>query len=81
MKSISAIVTRGPNKGTVMRPHRYQAGYFLISKVSNRLGDATKVANESELESWVHIGYGIRMSAPGVSPSLFMPRGIVFSNT
>jgi hypothetical protein len=81
MKSISAIVTRGPKKGTVMTPHRYQEGYFLVGKDSNRRSDATEVTDESALESWVKLGYGIRMSAPGVAPSLFMPKGIFISNT
>lgn len=81
MKSISATVTRGPNKGTVMTPHRFQEGYFLVSKGSNSRSDATEVGNESELESWVQLGYGIRMSAPGVAPSLFMPKSIFISHT
>lgn len=80
MKSISAIVIRRPNKGTAMKPHRYKAAYFLVSKGSNRRSDATEVTNEAELESWVQRGYGIRMSAIGVAPSLFMPKRIIISN-
>lgn len=80
MKSISAIVTRGLKQGTVTTPHRFQKGYFLVSKGSNLLSDAVEVVNESELESWVQLGYGIRMSAPGVAPSLFMPKSILISN-
>lgn len=81
MKTISAIVTRGPNKGTEMKPHRFPQGYFLASKGSNLRSEATEVKNESELASWVQLGYGIRMSADGIAPSLFMPKSITISST
>ena len=81
MKTISAIVTRSPNKGTEMKPHRFLQGYFLASRGSNLRSEATEVKKESELESWVRLGYGIRMSSPGIAPSLFMPKSIVISST
>ncbi len=80
MNSITAIITRGPNKGTVMKPHRYRNGYFLVSKGSNLRTDAKEVLIETELKTWVQRGYGVRMSAAGVAPSLFMTKALNISN-
>lgn len=80
MKIITATVTRGQNKGTTLKPHRFPGNYFLISKGGkngNRRECAKEVSSEQELESWIQRGYGIRMSAPGVSPSLFMPKSLM----
>lgn len=81
MKKITAIVVRGKNKGTLLTPHRYNEGHFLVCKGGNRKEFATAVANESQLESWVQRGYGIRMSAPGVTPSIYMPKSLNISNS
>lgn len=80
-RTLSAVVTRGPNKGTVMKPYRDKNGFFLVSKGSNLRIDATEVSSEADLPSWVALGYGVRMSAKGVAPSLFMPKGLVISST
>lgn len=80
-KKLSAVVTRGPNKGTVMDPYRDKNSFFLVSKGSNLRIDATEVSNEADLPSWVALGYGVRMSAKGIAPSLFMPKGLIISST
>lgn len=80
MKTITATVSRGLNKCILLKPHRYSGGYFLISKGGkdgNRRECAIEVSSEHELESWIQRGYGIRMSASGVSPSLFMPKSLM----
>lgn len=76
MKNITATVGRGKNKGLSLVPHRYGEGYFVVSKGGNTLDCATKVTNADDLESWVQRGYGIRMSAPGHSPSICMPKSL-----
>jgi len=83
MKNITAIVTRGPNKGTLLKPHRYQGGYYLISKGGkggNKRECATEITDINELESWIQRGYGIRMSAPRIVHSLIMPKSLIVHN-
>lgn len=83
MKSITATVTRGQNKGISLKPHRFSGGYFLISKGGkggNRRDCAKEVSSEHELESWIQRGYGIRMSALGVGSSLFMPKSLMIQH-
>lgn len=75
-KKITATVGRGKNKGLSLVPHRYEEGHFVVSKGGNTLDCATKVTNADDLESWVQRGYGIRMSAPGHSPSICMPKSL-----
>jgi hypothetical protein len=76
VKNITATVGRGKNKGLSLVPHRYGEGYFVVCKGGNTLDCATKVTNVNDLESWVQRGYGIRMSAPGHSPSICMPKSL-----
>ena len=71
MKKITARVTKGKHRGTVVTPHWYKEGYFKVCKGGNTEDCAVKVLKESELESWVQRGYGIRMSGPGVAPSIY----------
>ena len=83
MKKITATVTRGQNKGTTLKPHRFSGGYFLVSKGGkdgNKRECAEEVSSENDLESWIQRGFGIRMSAPGISPSLFMPKNLFMQN-
>ncbi len=76
---ITAIVKRGKNKGVELKPHRYQGGYFLVSKGGNKTEFAHQVTNEDELKSWIKRGYGLRMSALGVSPSIYGPYSLTFA--
>jgi len=83
LKNITAVVTRGPNKGALLNPHRYQGGYYLISKGGkggNKRECAAEIIDINELESWIQRGYGIRMSAPGIGHSLFMPKSLIVRN-
>lgn len=76
MKNYTTNVKRGKHRGALLRPHRYAAGHFLVTKRGNTAAFSTKVANESELENWVLLGYGIRMSAPGVAASIYCPASL-----
>lgn len=76
MKKITATVGKGTHRGTILRPHRYQEGYYLVSRGGNTLDCAKQIFSEAELESWVQRGYGIRMSGPGVAPSIYSPRSL-----
>lgn len=76
---ITAIVKRGKNKGVELKPHRYQGGYFLVSKGGNKTEFAHQVANDDQLERWIKSGYSVRMSAPSVSPSIYGPESLTFS--
>lgn len=76
MKKITATVSRGKHANTVLTPHRYQRGCFLVSKGGNTLAFAKEVRAESELENWIQRGYGLRMSAPGHSPVIIAPQNI-----
>lgn len=81
MKKITAIVASGKNRGLTLTPHWYEESYFLVCKGGNTLECAKKVHNESELETWVRAGYGIRMSGPGHSPSIVSPKSLKIAPT
>jgi hypothetical protein len=76
MKKIQAI-SQGKDKGAVLSPHLYVGGYFKVTKGRNSSDHNRKVFSEGELGNWVEKGYGIRMSAPGHSPSTFMPQSLI----
>lgn len=76
MKKITATASRGKNVNTVLTPHRYQRGCFLVSKGGNTLDCAKEIYFEHELENWLQRGYGLRMSAPGHSPVIIAPQNI-----
>lgn len=76
MQIITATVSRGKNVHTVLTPHRYKRGCFLVSKGGNTLAFAKEVFVASDLESWIQQGYGLRMSAPGHSPVIIAPQNI-----
>lgn len=76
MKRITAIVSRGNHTGIVLTPHKYAEGHFIVGKGGNTIDCTKKVSNADELESWVQRGYSIRMSAPGVAPSLYSPQNL-----
>jgi hypothetical protein len=71
--------SKGKDQGDTLRPHRYSGGYFLVTRGRHSNDPDRHVLNEDELLSWVAKGYGIRMSAPGHSPSTFMPRSLIVS--
>lgn len=72
------LVARGRVAGTVLSPHRYADGQFVVSKTRFE-SDQLRVA-EDEIGLYVAQGYGLRMSNPSVpshrSPSLIAARVI-----
>lgn len=77
MRKITAIVLRGKHKGTSLHPHRFADGTFQVSLGSNLVADAIRVEDESELESWILKGYGVRMSGIGVAPSIYTAKSLI----
>lgn len=75
-----SIIKTGKNKGTIIKPHRYADGHFIVTKGGNKKANATIVPNEVDLGHWVRLGYGIRMSAPGIAPSIHRPKALTLSS-
>lgn len=73
---ITAVVGRGKQKGTLLTPHRYKDGFYVISKGGNTIAFRKQVSNLDELPSWIANGYGVRMSGIGVAPSIYMPKNL-----
>ena len=74
---ITAVVSRGKKKGTLLTPHRYQEGFYTISKGGNKLVFRKQVWNLDDLPTWIAQGYGVRMSGSDVAPSIYMPKSLV----
>jgi len=79
MNKITATVTRGNNKGIPLTPHRYVGGFYKVYKGGNKNEFVTKVFDEFELENWIHNGYLLRMSAPGVAPSSYGSKSLLIT--
>lgn len=73
MVSITAKVARGRNKGTPLVPHRYDDGTYKAALSRFDTDPHVRVGTVAELLPWIRQGYGIRMSAPGLPPSLIAP--------
>ena len=70
-----ALVSRGPNKGVTLRPHRHTDGCYVASR--SRFARAyVRVKTEAELSRLKEAGLSVRMSAPGLAPSLICPDSI-----
>lgn len=76
MATLSSKVKRGPATGTVLYPHKHKDGCFVVSRTRFKR-DYIRIANETELESWVARGLSLRMSCPGRAASLIAPGSIV----
>jgi hypothetical protein len=74
---ITAVVSRGKKKGTLLSPHRYQEGFYVISKGGNTVAFRREVSNLDDLPTWIAQGYGVRMSRASVAPSIYMPKSLV----
>lgn len=74
---ITAVVSRGKKKDTLLTPHRYQEGFYVISKGGNTIAFRKQVWNLDDLPTWIAQGYGVRMSGPGVAPSIYMPKSLI----
>lgn len=71
-------VSRGKDRGMVLRPHKYQDGCFRAHKTDSKNDpDGREVATEAELIDLVREGYHVRMSCPGHAPSTVKPDIVV----
>ncbi len=79
MTRIYAISQRGKNKGAVLTPHRYEGGFFVVTKGRHSSDPRHEVRHANELVDWIARGYGIRMSSasPLHAPSTFMPQSLI----
>lgn len=76
MKKIRCVVRRGRAVGTVLTPHRYQDGHYVVSHTRFK-ADQIEVFEEATLPDWVSKGYSVRMSGEASpSPSLIAPASI-----
>lgn len=60
---IIAKVGRGKNSGTVLYPHLYEDGSYVVSK-TRFIRDYIHVSNLHEVATYVANGYKVRMSNP-----------------
>jgi len=67
-------VARGKDVGLILRPHKYEDGFFRAYKTNSRNDpEGRKVTTELELIDLVREGYHVRMSSPGRGPSTVKP--------
>jgi hypothetical protein len=75
---LHSLVSRGPNLGELLFPHKHEDGFYVVSKTRFEK-DYVLVATEAEILPWLEKGYGLRMSNPdkGITgPSLMSPKSI-----
>lgn len=72
-------VVRGANAGTLLTPHRYADGTYVVSKTRFK-EDYVYVHNLSEVSQYLSRGYKLRMSNQGIksckAPSLISTASI-----
>ncbi len=76
--NIHAFVARGKNSGSLLYPHRYPDGRFVVSPTKSEQ-DYVFVDDYSQLLDWLERGFGLRMSNPAcgiTSPSFIKPENI-----
>ena len=76
MVKITATVASGRHIGTVLQPHLYKDGCYVVAKGGNTLAHATRLSSLDDVVVWIRRGYGVRMSGPGVSPSIYSPASL-----
>jgi len=69
------VVSRGKAAGTVLRPHE-QDGHYIVSPTRFET-DYQRIPLGQPLEPYLKQGLSLRMSAPGVAPSLISPGSIL----
>lgn len=69
------IVSRGRAAGTVLRPHE-QDGHYIVSPTRFK-SDYQCIPLNGAIEPYLKQGLSLRMSAPGVAPSLILPGSIL----
>nr|WP_323777233.1 hypothetical protein [Amylibacter sp.] len=73
---ISAKVSRGPQKGEIVRPHRHEDGTYVVSPTRFEK-DYIRVATLEDFAYQIRKGLKGRMSSPAVKgPRLFSPKSI-----
>lgn len=72
MTHIKYTVKRGKAAGTVLTPHRYADGSFVVSKTRFEK-DHLHVAKEEDIPEYLALGFKLRMSKDGGVPSLVKP--------
>jgi hypothetical protein len=75
---LHAFVSRGPNAGTLLFPHRHEDGSYVVSRTRFER-DYVRVADPGRLLDWLERGYRLRMSNPDAGvrqPSLIAPSAI-----
>ena len=71
---LEAVVSRGPNKGTMLSPH-LQNDTYIVS-VTRYEKDYIRVRSVDEIIPYLQKGFSLRMSAPKLAPSLINPKSI-----
>lgn len=69
-----AKVSRGKNNGRTLSPH-VQNGHYIVSPTRFER-DYKFVPKSEDLEPYLKRGLKLRMSAPGLAPSLISPASI-----
>lgn len=73
---IIAKVSRGPQKGEIVTPHRHEDGTYVVSPTRFEK-DYIRVASLEGFASQIQKGLKGRMSSPAVKgPRLFSPKSI-----
>lgn len=72
---LHAMVSRGPKAGTMLRPHVHADGCHVVSPTRFE-ADYIRVSADQPLEDYLRRGLKLRMSAPGIAPSLISPGSI-----
>lgn len=77
---IVAKVSRGPQKGEIVTPHRHEDGTYVVSRTRFEK-DYIRVATLEDFASKTRKGLKGRMSSPAVKgPRLFSPKSITIES-
>ena len=77
---IIAQVSRGPQKGEIVTPHRHEDGTYVVSPTRFEK-DYIRVATLEDFASQIRKGLKGRMSSPGAKgPRLFSPKSITIES-
>lgn len=77
---IIAKVSRGPQKGEIVTPHRHEDGTYVVSPTRFEV-DYIRIATLEEFASKIREGLKGRMSSPAVKgPRLFSPKSITIES-
>lgn len=75
---LHAFVARGPQKGSLLYPHRHEDGAFVVS-LTRFERDYLRETDETRLLGWLEKGYKLRMANPDegvLQPRLVSPNSI-----